>query len=89
MILSHKYRIVIEIDGKQHYAEGTTASPKLYSEMVRAHREMSLLGYDVYRFGGYEFMEADADETVKNKVLEIIKQFFVRLFCKYGILREN
>ena len=89
MIFSHKDRIVIEIDGKQHYAEGTTASPKLYSEMVRAHREMSLLGYDVYRFGGYEFMGADADETVKNKALESIKQFFVRLFCKYGILREN
>ena len=89
MIFSHKDRIVIEIDGKQHYAEGATASPKLYSEMVRAHREMSLLGYDVYRFGGYEFMGADADETVKNKVLESIKQFFVRLFCKYGILREN
>lgn len=88
MILSHKDRIVIEIDGKQHYAEGTTASPKLYSEMVRAHREMSLLGYDVYRFGGYEFMGADADETVKNKVLDNIKQFFVRVFCKYGILRE-
>lgn len=89
MILSHKDRIIIEIDGKQHYAEGTTASPKLYSEMVRAHREMSLLGYDVYRFGGYEFMGADTDETVKNKVLENIKQFFIRLFYKYGILREN
>ncbi len=89
MIFSHKDRIVIEIDGKQHYAEGATASPKLYSEMVRAHREMSLLGYDVYRFGGYEFMGADADETVKKKVLDNIKQFFVRLFCKYGILREN
>ena len=47
------------------------------------------MGYDVYRFGGYEFMGADADETVKNKVLESIKQIFVRLFCKYGILREN
>lgn len=88
MIFSHKDRIVIEIDGKQHYAEGTTASPRLYSEMVRAHREMSLLGYDVYRFGGYEFMGADADETVNKKVLDNIKQFFVRLFCKYGILRE-
>lgn len=89
MIFSHKDRIVIEIDGKQHYAEGTTASPKLYSEMVRAHREMSLFGYDVYRFGGYEFIGADSDETVKNKVLEDIKQFFIRLFYKYGILREN
>ena len=89
MIFSHKDRIVIEIDGKQHYAEGTTASPKLYSEMVRAHREMSLLGYDVYRFGGYEFMGADTSETVKNKMLENIKQFFIRLFRKYGILQEG
>lgn len=89
MIFSHKDRIVIEIDGKQHYAEGTTASPKLYSEMVRAQREMSLYGYDVYRFGGYEFMGADTDETVKSKVLESLKNFFVRLFYKYGILRET
>lgn len=86
MIFSHKDRIVIEIDGKQHYAEGTTASPKLYSEMVRAHREMSLFGYDVYRFGGYEFAGADKNESVKGKVLEEIKQFFLRLFHKYGII---
>ena len=86
MIFSHRDRIVIEIDGKQHYAEGSTASPKLYSQMVRAHREMSLYGYDVYRFGGYEFFGADTDETVKNNVLENLKQFFVRLFDKYGIL---
>ena len=51
--------------------------------MVRAHREMSLLGYDVYRFGGYEFMGADADETVKNKVLEIIRD--PRKFCVIDI----
>lgn len=89
MIFSHKNRIVIEIDGKQHYAEGNTASPKLYSEMVTAQREMSLFGYDVYRFGGYEFFGADSNEVTKNKVLENLKQFFVRLFYKYGVLRED
>lgn len=87
MIFSHQNRVVIEIDGKQHYAEGNTASPKLYSEMVRAQREMSLYGYDVYRFGGYEFMGADSDENLKNQVLENLKTFFVRLFYKYGVLR--
>lgn len=87
MIFSHQNRVVIEIDGKQHYAEGNTASPKLYSEMVRAQREMSLYGYDVYRFGGYEFMSADSDENLKNQVLENLKSFFVRLFYKYGVLR--
>ena len=89
MIFSHKDRIVIEIDGKQHYAEGNIASPKLYSEMMRAHREMSLFGYDVYRFGGYEFVGADVDETAKNKMLESMNQFFVKLFYKYGILKER
>lgn len=89
MIFSHKDRIVIEIDGKQHYAEGSVASPKLYSEMVRAQREMSLFGYDVYRFGGYEFMGADSDENVKKQVIENLKEFFIRLFYKYGILRKT
>jgi very-short-patch-repair endonuclease len=87
MIFSHKNRVVIEIDGKQHYAEGNTASPKLYAEMVSAHREMSLYGYDVYRFGGYEFYGADEDENTKNRVLDNLKSFFIRLFYKYGVLQ--
>ena len=78
MIFSHQDRVVIEIDGKQHYAEGETASPQRYAEMVKAQRELSLYGYDVYRFGGYEFCdEEDARER--------IKVFFARLFQKYGI----
>ncbi len=45
MIFSHRNRVVIEIDGKQHYSDGDKSSPKLYSKMVKAHREMSLYGY--------------------------------------------
>ena len=86
MIFSHRDRIVIEIDGKQHYALEDVASPKLYSEMVQAHREMSLFGYDVYRFGGYEFHNADKDEATKKAMLDRLKYFFTRLFQKYGIL---
>lgn len=87
MIFSHKDRIVIEIDGKQHYAEGNEASPKLYSEMVCAQREMSLFGYDVYRFGDYEFKGAATDEKIKRNVIDNLKQFFTRLFQKYDILK--
>ena len=86
MIFSHRDRIVIEIDGKQHYSRENIVSPELYSEMVKAHREMSLLGYDVYRFGGYEFYNADKNEEVKKAMLENIKQFYVRLFKKYEII---
>lgn len=86
MVFSHKDRVVIEIDGRQHYAEGNSASPRLYSEMVRAQREMTLFGYDVYRFGGYEFVSADSDEKKKEAVLDDLKQFFLRLFSKYSAL---
>jgi len=89
MIFSHRDRIVIEIDGKQHYSDGEKAEPKLYANMVRAHREMSLYGYDVYRFGGYEFLGATEDENRKQEVLGDIKQFYIRLFRKYGIEVES
>lgn len=85
MIFSHRDRVVIEIDGKQHYANSNTASPQLYSAMVAAHREMSLLGYDVYRFGGYEFYGAKDNDEIKRALIENLKQFFRRLFEKYGI----
>lgn len=54
--------------------------------MVRAQREMTLFGYDVYRFGGYEFVGADSDEKKKEAVLDDLKQFFLRLFSKYSAL---
>lgn len=86
MIFSHRNRVVIEIDGKQHYSEGDKASPKLYSEMVMAHREMSLFGYDVYRFGGYEFLGAESNKEQNQKVLDNLKKFFIRLLQKYDVL---
>ena len=88
MIFSHRNRVVIEIDGKQHYADGDRASPRLYSEMVKAQREMSLYGYDVYRFGGYEFINAAESDSKKQELLKNLKEFFVRLFQKYNILER-
>ncbi len=68
-------RIVIEVDGKQHYAEGETASPRLYSEMVSEDRKLRLRGYDVYRFGGYELMSAGA--------ADMLREFFGELLARY------
>lgn len=78
MIFSMSERVVIEIDGKQHYSENGIAAPKLYAEMVAAHRDMTLYGYDVYRFGGAEF------QGDKNEVIKKLQTFFVRLMQKYG-----
>jgi very-short-patch-repair endonuclease len=70
-------RVVIEVDGKQHYAEGKTASPRLYAEMVAEDRALRLKGYEVYRFGGYELTDnPDAPAT--------LRQFFDDLEACYG-----
>jgi hypothetical protein len=75
LLFSNRDRIVIEIDGKQHYAESDKASPRLYAEMVSEDRRIRLAGYEVYRFGGFEFQ----DEGGRL----IIKAFFDQLFRKH------
>lgn len=78
MIFPRGVRIVIEIDGKQHYSIEGEANPKLYAEMVSDDRRLKLYGYDVYRFGGYEFVD-------NNHAKEVIKEFIDQLFLKYNI----
>lgn len=75
MLLSHYNRVVVEVDGKQHYANGDTASPQKYAEMVSADRELKLAGYEVYRFGGAELLGSGAEDLVFS--------FFSQLFTKY------
>lgn len=87
MIFSDSQRVVIEIDGVQHYADFVPGNSKhyasvdKYAEMVSAQREMTLAGYDVYRFGGKELYNTSVGKN-------IIKRFFKMLFEKYQILDE-
>jgi very-short-patch-repair endonuclease len=58
LLLPRHRRVVLEIDGLQHYADPEgRASPERYAEMVAADRELRLAGYEVYRFGGHEIAE--------------------------------
>lgn len=77
LLLSPLQRIVVEVDGRQHYSENGQVSPSKYAEMVCADRDLRLAGYEVYRFGGVELMDDAAKATVEN--------FFSRLFEKHGI----
>jgi very-short-patch-repair endonuclease len=63
---------VLEVDGKQHYAEGDTASPRLYSEMVSEDRKLRLRGYDVYRFGGHELTTTGAADLLREFFRELL-----------------
>ncbi len=86
MLFSESQRVVIEIDGKEHYAnkidEKWYACTDKYAEMMSAQRDMSLAGYDVYRFGGKELYRPDIG---KKKVYDFLNE----LFSKYGIVLEK
>jgi hypothetical protein len=78
MLLSGHERVVIEIDGKQHYAgDGDVADPRRYAEMVSADRQLRLAGYELYRFGAAELV-ADSGETC-------VKAFISDLFRRHGV----
>jgi len=81
LLLPNDVRVVIEIDGKEHYANDDIACPKKYSEMVNADRLLKLDGYQVFRFGGYELKEESA--------FELIKEFWTRLYRKYDVISKR
>ncbi len=81
MLLPDRVRVVIEIDGKQHYSTDTSPnarpSPEVYAETVRGDRELRLAGYEVYRFGGYECGPARLATT--------LEAFFSKLFERHSV----
>ena len=54
LLLPRRARVVLEIDGVQHYADDGAPSPRRYAEMVSEDRALQLARYEVYRFGGQE-----------------------------------
>lgn len=67
-------RIIIEIDGVQHYSEGGKPSPKKYAEMVGYDRKMKLHGYEIYRFGGHEFLSKTVEEEITEFFKKLLKK---------------
>ena len=80
MLFSKANRIVIEADGDAYYAtDDNMASPSRYIEMVKVQRDMTILGYEVYRFGGQEFVGAE------DQVIVMLHKLFKSIFRKRGI----
>lgn len=94
ILFSERERVVVEIDGKQHYSDksvievldnGETknkvyciANSRKYAEMVEDDRKLKLYGYNVFRFGGYEIMNS---QYPKQKIID----FFEKLFELYHV----
>jgi very-short-patch-repair endonuclease len=77
MLLSNHIRVILEVDGQQHYSVDGKASPHLYAEMVAEDRRLKLAGYEIYRFGGHELQ----GETGKQVVIN----FFDALFEHHSV----
>ncbi|MDN3460134.1 hypothetical protein [Rhodococcus sp. APC 3903] len=75
LLFSDRRRVVIEVDGKHHYASGDKASPELYAQMVSEDRRLRLAGYEVYRFGGAELFNG----TSRSMVEEFFQQLTARM----------
>jgi very-short-patch-repair endonuclease len=77
LLLPHGVRVVLEVDGKQHYSHpGGEADPAGYARMVAADRELVLSGYKVFRFGAQELKGEPGRRTIVD--------FFTLLFKEIG-----
>jgi len=78
MLMPGGGRVIIEVDGQQHYGDGHgLADPHRYAQLAAGQRELSLAGYEVYRFAGVELRGDDGPAAVKT--------FFERLFAHHGV----
>jgi very-short-patch-repair endonuclease len=93
MMLEQGVRIVIEIDGRHHYGTEDPQSPdrfvasaQRYAETVAEDRRLRLAGYEVYRFGGYEFMDVDPlQRKIGPQAQQTVADFFDRLLARHGV----
>ncbi|WP_051939304.1 AbiJ-related protein [Phaeacidiphilus oryzae] len=73
LLLPHGRRVVLEVDGAHHYADG-----QKYTAGVRGDRELRLSGYDVFRFSSTELTNPDHARP-------LLREFFTRLFDLYDV----
>jgi len=78
LLLPNGIRVVIEVDGKHHYAgDDGRADVERYAAMASGDRELKLAGYHVFRFGAAELQRAAS--------FDLVKDFFRALFKRFGV----
>ncbi|MHA4772962.1 hypothetical protein L1085_000440 [Streptomyces sp. MSC1_001] len=89
LLMNHRARAVIEVDGIQHYSRDNPqkGAPALadsvrYAAMMAEDRRLTLQGYEVYRVGGQEL--ADRASAEKG-----ITEFFTALLRRHGHLEPE
>jgi len=92
LMLDYGARVVIEVDGRRHYASPGSGSayiadPVRYAAMVAEDRRLRLSGYEVYRFGAAEFSDVDLERAVIGPASQAtLAAFFDRLLKKHQVI---
>ncbi|MFJ3794244.1 hypothetical protein [Kitasatospora sp. NPDC090091] len=73
MLLPGGRRLVLEVDGRHHYADG-----KAYADTVSGDRDLKLRGYEVFRFGSTELSDP-------GRARPLLQGFFADLFDRYDM----
>lgn len=81
LLLPHGQRVVLEVDGSQHYIRdhGSTPDTAKYAEMVAADRDLKLRGYEVFRFGHDELKHLNAAQ-------DLVRQFIPAIFRRFRVI---
>ncbi|MFF3089987.1 hypothetical protein ACFVRB_33865 [Streptomyces nojiriensis] len=80
LLLPHEQRIVLEVDGSQHYTRDRGQRPDTakYAETMAGDRDLKLRGYEVFRFGHDELREASDAQA-------LLEQFLPTLFQRFKV----
>ncbi|MFJ3206069.1 DUF559 domain-containing protein [Streptomyces sp. NPDC086989] len=65
MLLPGNRRVVLEVDGSQHFTrnEGTEPDSTKYAATMAGDRALKFRGYEVFRFGHDELRDRDRDRA--------------------------
>lgn len=74
LLFSGRRRVVLEIDGSQHYSTDGFADPKKYATMVREDRRLRLDGYEIYRFSSTEMNSSNSSKQMLNEFFDDLQQ---------------
>lgn len=79
LLMPRGVRIVLEVDGRTHYASGDgRADPATYARTMAGSRNLTLAGYEVYRFGAHELRDPDQARGT-------LSHFFGDLFRRHHV----
>ncbi|MEV0936402.1 hypothetical protein ACIBMX_46920 [Streptomyces phaeochromogenes] len=78
--LPHGQRVVLEVDGSQHYTRdhGRTPDTAKNADMVAADRDLRLRGYELFRFGHDELKRLDAAQN-------LLRRFIPDMFRRFRV----